>query len=144
MEFSDLSTANQTRLPQFKNRQGKPAHSQPNGHDWSIAEWTNAMAGEAGEACNIAKKLIRGDYTDEKEGIVELLKELADVVIYADLCAQRVGMPLEIAIVQKFNEVSKRVGSSVQLGTEEERAATPAHNKPSVLSWRPASAGESD
>ena len=27
--------------------------------DWSEAEWTNAMAGEAGEACNLTKKIIR-------------------------------------------------------------------------------------
>jgi hypothetical protein len=44
VKFSDLEQANRLRLPQFKNRQGKPAHSQKNGHDWSIAEWTNAMA----------------------------------------------------------------------------------------------------
>jgi len=123
MEFSTLSIANKNRLPQFRNRQGKLAHAQPDGHDWNIAEWTNAMAGEVGEACNVAKKLVRGDYADWKDGVAELLKELADVVIYADLCAQRVGMPLETAIVQKFNEVSERIDSNVRLTVKEESRA---------------------
>lgn len=26
---------------------------------WSVAEWTNAVAGEAGEAANVAKKMLR-------------------------------------------------------------------------------------
>ena len=29
--------------------------------DWSLAEWSNAMAGECGEACNLTKKMLRGD-----------------------------------------------------------------------------------
>ena len=118
MTFNELETANRLRLPQFKNRQGKPAHSQANGHDWSIAEWTNALAGEAGEACNIAKKLLRGDYGDDQElGIGELMDEIADVVIYADLVCQRVGRKLEIAVLNKFNEKSEQVGSEVRLGS---------------------------
>lgn len=116
MKFSDLEAANRLRLPQFKNRKGEKAHSDPRGHDWSIAEWTNAMAGEAGEACNIAKKLIRGDYDGDTElGIGELLDEIADVVIYADLVCQRVGRHMEIAVQNKFNEVSERIGVDVKL-----------------------------
>jgi NTP pyrophosphatase (non-canonical NTP hydrolase) len=116
MKFSDLEQANRLRLPHFKNRQGKPAHSQKNGHDWSIAEWTNAMAGEAGEACNIAKKMIRGDYGDDVElGVGELMDEIADVVIYADLVCQRLNRRLETAVFNKFNEVSERVGSDIRL-----------------------------
>jgi NTP pyrophosphatase (non-canonical NTP hydrolase) len=116
MKFADLEQANRLRLPQFKNRKGQPAHTEANGHDWSIAEWTNAMAGEAGEACNIAKKIIRGDYEgDEELGVRLLLEEIADVVIYADLCCQRVGGNMEHAVWQKFNEVSLRVGSDVVL-----------------------------
>ena len=116
LKFADLENANRLRLPQFKNRKGEPAHSDPRGHDWSIAEWTNAMAGEAGEACNVAKKLIRGDYEGDIElGIGELLDEIADVVCYADLVCQRVGRSLEIAVRNKFNEVSDRIGVDVTL-----------------------------
>lgn len=116
MEFKQLERANRERLPHFRNRNGELAHSQANGHDWSVAEWTDAMAGEVGEACNIAKKLIRGDYgPDETAGIQALLDEIADVVVYADLVCQRVGGNLDLAVVKKFNEVSDRVGSGVKL-----------------------------
>lgn len=113
--FEDLRRANKERLPQFRNRQGRLTHSMPDGYDWSIAEWTNALAGEAGEASNIGKKLLRHDYENSQEGIDELVKELADVVIYADLVAQRVGRRLDWAVIAKFNEVSERVGSEVKL-----------------------------
>lgn len=56
---------------------------------WSPTDWSNAMAGEAGEACNITKKHKRGD---GGPGWREALAaELADVVIYADLVAARCG-----------------------------------------------------
>jgi NTP pyrophosphatase (non-canonical NTP hydrolase) len=116
MTFEDLRVANRLRLPLFKNRKGELAHPDGNGSNWSIAEWTNAMAGEAGEACNIAKKLLRGDYGDNQElGIGELMDEIADVVIYADHVCQRVSRKLEIAVFNKFNETSERIGCEVKL-----------------------------
>lgn len=87
---------------------------------WSVAEWTNAMAGEAGEACNIAKKILRIDL--ELRGnikksdkvrvklVEELMRELADVVVYADLVAARVGCNLSNAIVETWNKKSKQLG----------------------------------
>lgn len=85
---------------------------------WIIEQWTNAMAGEAGEACNVAKKMGRGDFKTDGEkrfAVGELAKELADVVIYADLCAARMGIDLGEAVVQKFNEVSDRRSSKIKL-----------------------------
>ena len=41
--------------------------------------------------------------------------EIADVVIYADLLAARLGVNLEAAVQRKFNEVSQRVGSSIRI-----------------------------
>jgi len=83
------------------------------------------MAGEAGELlevllpllaktggiCNLTKKLQRGDEVD----LEEVGKEIADVVIYADLLSHRLGIDLSDAVRAKFNEVSKRVGSDIQL-----------------------------
>lgn len=86
--------------------------------DWTIAEWTNAMAGEVGEACNLAKKMIRGDYPDMyalADAQRELGKELADVVLYADLAAAFCGIDLGAAVRAKFNEVSRRRGSDIRL-----------------------------
>lgn len=78
---------------------------------WPPDKWTNALAGEVGEACNITKKMGRGDYPDQfamADAVRELAKELADVVIYADLCAARLGIDLGEAVRDKFNEVSRR------------------------------------
>lgn len=79
---------------------------------WSPAEWSNAMAGECGEACNLTKKLLRGDDGIE---INDIAKELADVVTYADLVAARLGIDLEKAVIDKFNEVSDRRNSKFKL-----------------------------
>lgn len=109
---------------------------------WSPAQWSNAMAGEAGEtvevlndllsmavhagrACNITKKYERGDY-DENDGTgydqtdhirfqEDLGKELADVIIYADLLAARCGINLCVAIRRKFNEVSDRRSCDIKI-----------------------------
>lgn len=86
--------------------------------DWSIAEWTNAMAGEAGEACNIAKKLIRErdnmGFLNKGVPINDLMlklgEEIADTVIYADLVAAAVNLDLARIIVNKFNEDSIQRG----------------------------------
>lgn len=73
----------------------------------------NAMAGECGEACNVVKKIDRDGLT--KERLVDLAKELADIVIYADLLAARFDINLGDSICLKFNEVSDRVGSNIKL-----------------------------
>lgn len=93
--------------------------------DWSPADWSNAMAGETGElleallplltransTCNLTKKWQRGDEVP----LDTIGKEIADVVIYADLLAHRLGIDLAEAVRRKFNEVSARVGCDVLL-----------------------------
>jgi NTP pyrophosphatase (non-canonical NTP hydrolase) len=78
--------------------------------------WGNAMAGEVGEACNVVKKIDRDGSTPER--IQDLADELADVVTYADLLAARYGINLAEAIKSKFNEVSKRVNSTIFINHE--------------------------
>jgi NTP pyrophosphatase (non-canonical NTP hydrolase) len=89
---------------------------------WSIAEWTNAMAGECGEACNITKKLLRfrsghGHMNDKSEGTLRkaLGEELADVVLYADLIASSMGLCLGELVVDKFNKDSLKHGAKTTL-----------------------------
>ena len=82
--------------------------------DWSPTDWACAVAGETGEACNLIKKLKRG----EKIDVEEIGKELADIVIYTDLLAQRLGLDLGTCVLNKFNEVSDRVGSEIKLKEE--------------------------
>lgn len=93
---------------------------------WSIAEWMCAIAGEVGEACNIAKKILRirddlvqhtvkpneGNLTYMQHRLVE---ELADAVIYADLVAASLGVDLGEAIRSKFNSKSEEIGSDIKL-----------------------------
>jgi NTP pyrophosphatase (non-canonical NTP hydrolase) len=78
---------------------------------WSPTDWACALAGETGEACNLIKKLRRGEEVESGD----IARELADVVIYADLLAARCGIDLGEAVRCKFNEVSHRRGSAVLL-----------------------------
>lgn len=119
---------------------------------WSIAEWTNAMAGESGEACNIAKKLIRGDYDRDETiaALLDLAEELADVIAYADLCMSRIHHRLEElgvddpeqlnaartgnAVAAKFNKVSQRLVDAGKLamvssGTDAATLPHQVHNR---------------
>lgn len=78
---------------------------------WSPQDWACAMAGETGEACNLIKKLRRNEAIDHGD----IGRELADIVIYADLLAARLRLDLGDAVRAKFNEVSERRGSEVRL-----------------------------
>ncbi|MBI4815211.1 MAG: MazG-like family protein [Deltaproteobacteria bacterium] len=117
LRFSELRAAAVARLPQFKNRHGQPAHSQPDGSDWSDAQWLGAVMGELGEYANLRKKVDRGDVTRE-EALPELANELADVLTYLDILAFRLGIDLGAAVVAKFNKVSERCGADVFLESD--------------------------
>jgi len=85
---------------------------------WGVADWATAMGGECGEALNVVKKIRRhevglGDSynTPEKVELEEALAmELADIVAYADLLADHMGIDLGAAVRIKFNEVSENQG----------------------------------
>ena len=123
LSFQTLRIANLARLPLFKNSKGKPAHTKPDGSDWTVAQWVQATLGELGEFANLRKKFERGDITIH-EYSVAAAKELADIQTYLDLLAARAldhthpdgtyfvhptGIELGRATVQKWNEVSARV-----------------------------------
>jgi NTP pyrophosphatase (non-canonical NTP hydrolase) len=89
---------------------------------WSTLEWAGAMCGEAGEAANVAKKLLRIDLglrgneaservvTDRAALVGRLANEIADTIIYASLLAAAEGIDLEQAIRDKFNAKSDEMG----------------------------------
>ncbi|MFK7920659.1 MAG: hypothetical protein AB8H47_01820 [Bacteroidia bacterium] len=79
--------------------------------DWTPTDWATVLAGKTGDACNLIARMRRGDKVDVKD----VGRELADIVIYADLLASRLGLDLEKCLVQKFNETSARKGSEVLL-----------------------------
>lgn len=106
--FADLRAANLSRVRKWHGWKGV--------HSWDLNKWAIAMVGEAGELCNVVKKLNRveegltGNKETEGELRAMLLKEIADVAIYLDLLAASQGIELAEAIVWKFNEVSERNG----------------------------------
>lgn len=116
LTFYDLRRINVLRC------EGSPgfAHSLSS---WSVAEWGNATAGEVGEACNVAKKLLRirdgvglGQNKKTKEEYLnDLADELADAVIYLDLWAASQEINLEVALRRKFNKTSKELGYDEEL-----------------------------
>lgn len=91
---------------------------------WSAAEWSNAAAGEMGEACNLTKKMIR-----HRDGVVgnegedknldtlreKLADEIADVVIYLDLLAASQSINLGAAVIKKFNKTSEKITAPERL-----------------------------
>lgn len=91
----------------------------PTSNDWDTSDWLVALMGEVGEAANIHKKTIRGDYDkgDSVKALNAFGKELADVFAYLDLVAESVGLDLEDIVIQKWNEVSLRVGHPSRLAT---------------------------
>lgn len=117
LTFDALRAANEARLPLFKNSKDEPARDKPDGSDWSLSDWMNAVSGEVGEAANIIKKIRRGDMSLD-EARVELAKEFADIACYLDLVAKQAGVDLGAAVISKFNEVSKRIGVSVTIDEE--------------------------
>lgn len=88
---------------------------------WSVAEWGNATAGELGEACNIAKKMLRWDYNirtelagKSRDGYkADLANEIADTLLYLDLWAASEGINLEDAVREAFNNKSTEIGSEI-------------------------------
>lgn len=124
LTFNELRNANIARLPQYKNSNGDKAHIKSDGSDWTPAQWLQAVIGELGEYANKRKKFERGDI-DAQEFATEAAKELADVQTYLDILAMRcldagskihpIGINLGQATINKFNEVSARIGSDVKL-----------------------------
>jgi NTP pyrophosphatase (non-canonical NTP hydrolase) len=101
--------------------------------DWSAAEWTNAIAGEVGEACNLTKKLIRhrdgvrGNLKSEDQSVISLrrraAKEIADAMIYSDLAIQALGFNTDDVVTEVFNSKSREIGwiSSARLHSKEKQ-----------------------
>jgi NTP pyrophosphatase (non-canonical NTP hydrolase) len=115
------------KLHKINSRRSSQFHS---GDEWTPMDWGCALAGEVGEACNFIKKLRRLGKVDnallrdepnkkQKDFIKEIGKELADVILYADLLADCLGIDLGKAVIEKFNEISDRRGCDIKLEDED-------------------------
>jgi NTP pyrophosphatase (non-canonical NTP hydrolase) len=95
----------------------------PHDDKWNGADWSNAAAGEMGEACNVVKKLRRQETggrgaadPDYDVLLSKLGDEIADTIIYLDLLATFYGIDTAAAVVAKFNAVSVRESLPERLG----------------------------
>lgn len=117
MELQRISEINRQRANRWHN--GFPR----NADGWSLADWSNAMQGEAGEAGNVVKKIRRletglrqaeqGTAADEAMRsilITKLAMEIGDTFIYLDLLAQAAGLSLNRCVIYTFNRVGVREG----------------------------------
>ena len=104
--FADFQQANRQRCESLDGF----------GHDvawdnehWPLSHWALAVAGEAGELCNLVKKCLRGDFTvmDKRQ---DILDELADVITYCDLAISSLGADTAAVVWSKFDRVSARIG----------------------------------
>jgi hypothetical protein len=95
---------------------------------WLPSQWSNAMAGECGETCNLTKKMDRmwpanqfkvNMNKTEDQRMEDLVAkaglEIGDVIIYADLLASRLGLKLEDCVRQSFNDKSDVLKIDVRL-----------------------------
>jgi len=110
ISFIHISAINRARSAMW-HEEGEP---------WSLADWSNAMCGEAGELANVIKKIRRietsthGRYTEQdRAALVEKAKlEVADVYLYLDLLLEQLddhaSMPNVVAA--KFNITSDEYG----------------------------------
>lgn len=105
-DFTTLREANRARQAEWDS-----------GNQLTLAYRGNEMAGEVGEACNVIKKLerermgIRGS----RDTVAHLMEELADVVICAHLCAMGVDGDLDMAVRDKFNATSEKMGLKTRM-----------------------------
>lgn len=97
-------------------------------HRWSILEWSAAMAGESGEACNAAKKLRRIElghasineqersFSDAEAARKHVAKEVADTILYGMLVCSVAGEDLVAALIEVFNAKSEEYGFPERIG----------------------------
>ena len=108
--FSDLRKANLARQAHWGGSD-----------NWTLADWSNAVAGEVGEACNVVKKLRRpelGTVGNEYDASVyrdQLESEIGDVLIYLDLLANAAKLDLGECVSRAFNEKSAKLNMPVRL-----------------------------
>ncbi len=117
LTFGEVSRINRARCERW--HPGFPEDG------WTGADWSNAMAGEAGETCNIVKKLRRADFgkvqaeaTSRADLLAKLGMEIGDTLLYLDLLAQHYGLDLAQCVVDTFNRVSVREGFPERIGQD--------------------------
>lgn len=76
----------------------------PNWFNINPIYYTNALAGEVGELCNLTKKLIGGGTKGNKINNSELIEEMADILIYLILTMGNLGFTPMDLINETYNK----------------------------------------
>lgn len=73
--------------------------------------------GEAGELSNKVKKYLRRErgIAGSHSNRDEIAEEMADVIITLDLMASKLSIDLSLAVIEKFNKDSEKMGFDVLL-----------------------------
>lgn len=100
--FNDLRDANARRADEIDDRKHAISY-------YSGQHWVCGLASELGEVADIIQDAARGKTL--YEDVEHLAEEIADVVIYADLLAQRYGINLGDAVRRKFNKTSEKLAA---------------------------------
>ena len=115
LTFTDLREANIARQAYWGGAE-----------NWTLADWSNAVAGEVGETCNVVKKLRRpelgtvGNDHQPEVYIRQLESEIGDVLIYLDLLAKAAGLDLANCVSRAFNEKSDKLNMPIRLAPHHE------------------------
>lgn len=116
LSFSELREANVSRVVKWHPTDVTPEQQ------WTGADWSNACAGEMGEAANVVKKLrrketgVQGNKDPDYDVLVSMLAdEIGDTVCYLDLLAKYYGIDMGEAVRNKFNRISVREGFEERL-----------------------------
>ncbi len=79
----------------------------------TVTHWALGVCEEAGEVAGVVYAM---DHRPQKgKTTQDLADEIADVVSYCDLLAQRIGRSLEDVLRNKWNRVSERIGSPLRI-----------------------------
>ena len=111
LTFQGIRDANLSRLDYFGHGSLQDG--------WNVAEWGCALGGECGELLNVLKKMNRAAAFDPSQEslLLEASHEIADVYLYLDLLAQKLGINIERAVMRKFNLTSEAKGFPQRLNS---------------------------
>lgn len=114
LKFSELQAAHVSRSPRWHDGDVR---------QWSVLEIAGEMCGEAGEAANVAKKLLRLELgggrgnahaehaITERDQLVDKLKrEIGDTIICLAKLAEAGGVQLDDCVRTAFNTKSEQMG----------------------------------
>ena len=112
--FEEFAKVNRERVEEWHSTVGT---------EWDASDWAVAVTGEWGQACNLLKKLKRGELglagnkAEEtfQQLHTDLGEEMADTLTYLFCLADAVGVDLPKEVRDKFNKVSEKFNFNQRL-----------------------------